>query len=177
MQGCCRILPRTLRVYCNTAGANAFPAKVQYNDIAVQKSNGGPTAILEVANLECVRGDRRLFRDVSFSCDARHVCATYRAERQRQDKFAAHHLRIDDAGERRDTWQGAKIRSLAEEYSRSITYIGHRNGVKEELSSLENLRIASGLAGIRASRRRGAGRLSQQLGLGRPGKLAGAVFV
>lgn len=45
-------------------------------------------------------------------------------------------------------WQGAKIRSLAEEYSQFITYIGHRNGVKEELSSLENLRISSGMTGI-----------------------------
>jgi heme exporter protein A len=44
-------------------------------------------------------------------------------------------------------WQGAQIRSLAEDYSRSITYIGHRNGVKEELSSLENLRISTGITG------------------------------
>jgi len=44
-------------------------------------------------------------------------------------------------------WQGAPIRSLAEEYSRSVTYIGHRIAVKEELSSLENLRISSGLTG------------------------------
>ena len=44
-------------------------------------------------------------------------------------------------------WQGAEIRSLAEEYSRSITYIGHRIAVKEELNSIENLRISSGLAG------------------------------
>lgn len=44
-------------------------------------------------------------------------------------------------------WQGAQIRSLAEEYSRSVTYIGHRIAVKEELSSLENLRISSGLTG------------------------------
>ena len=49
-------------------------------------------------------------------------------------------------------WQGAQIRSLAEEYSRSITYIGHRNAVKEELSSLENLRVSSGLAGFEVSR-------------------------
>ena len=33
-------------------------------------------------------------------------------------------------------WQGAEIRSLDEEYSRSITYIGHRIAVKEELNSL-----------------------------------------
>jgi heme exporter protein A len=44
-------------------------------------------------------------------------------------------------------WQGARIRTLGEEYSQSITYIGHRNGVKEELSSLENLRISSGMTG------------------------------
>ena len=49
-------------------------------------------------------------------------------------------------------WQGAQINSLAEEYSRSITYIGHRNAVKEELNSLENLRISSGLAGFELSR-------------------------
>jgi heme exporter protein A len=44
-------------------------------------------------------------------------------------------------------WQGAEIRSLAEEYSRSVTYLGHRTAVKEELSSFENLRISSGLSG------------------------------
>jgi heme exporter protein A len=45
-------------------------------------------------------------------------------------------------------WRGAPIRSLAEEYSHSVTYIGHRTAVKEELSSLENLRISNGLSGI-----------------------------
>lgn len=52
---------------------------------------------------------------------------------------------MPESGEIR--WQGAQIRSLAEDYSRSITYIGHRTAVKEELSSLENLRISSGLTG------------------------------
>jgi len=49
-------------------------------------------------------------------------------------------------------WQGAEIRSLDEEYSRNITYIGHRIAVKEELNSLENLRICSGLAGLELTR-------------------------
>ena len=49
-------------------------------------------------------------------------------------------------------WHGAKIRSLDEEYSRGIAYIGHRIAVKEELNSLENLRISSGLAGCELSR-------------------------
>jgi heme exporter protein A len=49
-------------------------------------------------------------------------------------------------------WEGTKIRALAEEYSRSVTYIGHRNGVKEELTPIENLRVSSGLSGIGLSR-------------------------
>jgi heme exporter protein A len=61
-------------------------------------------------------------------------------------------------------WQGAQIRSLAEEYSRTITYIGHRSGVKEELSSLENLRITSALAGFEITRAQAKEALSR-LGL------------
>jgi heme exporter protein A len=49
-------------------------------------------------------------------------------------------------------WEGANIRSLGEEYSTAISYLGHRNGIKEELSSLENLRITAGLAGFDLSR-------------------------
>jgi heme exporter protein A len=45
-------------------------------------------------------------------------------------------------------WQGANIRSLGEEYSTAISYLGHRNGIKEELSSTENLRISAGLSGF-----------------------------
>ena len=62
-------------------------------------------------------------------------------------------------------WEGANIRSLGEDYSRSVTYIGHRNGVKEELSSLENLRISSGLAGLELNRNV-ARQALEQLGLG-----------
>ena len=59
-------------------------------------------------------------------------------------------LTAPESGEIR--WHGAKIRSLDEEYSHNIAYIGHRIAVKEELNSLENLRISSGLAGCELSR-------------------------
>lgn len=113
---------------------------------------GGQTTILEVANLECVRGDRRLFSNVSFSVTPGTLLQVTGPNGSGKTSL----LRIvcglmtPEGGEVR--WQGANIRSLAEEYSRSITYIGHRNGVKEELSSLENLRVSSGLAGFKVSR-------------------------
>jgi len=44
-------------------------------------------------------------------------------------------------------WQGKPIRSLGEEYSGSVAYLAHQNGVKDELSAIENLRIACGVSG------------------------------
>lgn len=45
-------------------------------------------------------------------------------------------------------WQGADIHSLGEEYSTKISYVGHRPGVKDELTAIENLRVVSGLNGV-----------------------------
>jgi heme exporter protein A len=99
-----------------------------------------------------VRGERLLFSDVNFSL----VPGGFLQLTGPNGSGKTSLLRIvcglmtPERGEIR--WQGAQIGSLAEEYSRSITYIGHRNAVKEELNSLENLRISTGLAGIQVSR-------------------------
>lgn len=45
-------------------------------------------------------------------------------------------------------WQGADIRSLGEDYFTDVTYLGHRPGVKDELSALENLKISNALNGV-----------------------------
>jgi heme exporter protein A len=66
---------------------------------------------------------------------------------------------MPESGEVR--WQGANIRSLGEEYSSSIAYLGHRNGIKEELSSIENLRISAGLAGFELGREEAKNALKQ----------------
>jgi heme exporter protein A len=98
-----------------------------------------------------VRGERLLFSDVTFALSPGGFLQLTGPNGSGKTSL----LRIVCgllAPERGEIlWQGAKIRSLAEEYSRSITYIGHRNAVKEELDSLENLRISSGLAGCEVS--------------------------
>ena len=62
-------------------------------------------------------------------------------------------------------WQGENIRSLGEEYFTALTYLGHRNGVKDELTAVENLRVSSGLNGIEISQQAAMNTL-QQMGLG-----------
>jgi heme exporter protein A len=49
-------------------------------------------------------------------------------------------------------WDGASIHSLGEEYFTSLTFIGHRHGIKDELTAIENLRISTGLGGIEIDR-------------------------
>lgn len=102
--------------------------------------------------MECVRGDRKLFSNVSFSLAPGTLLQVTGPNGSGKTSLLRIicGLMLPENGEVR--WQGANIRSLAEEYSRSITYVGHRNGVKEELSSLENLRISSGLAGFKTNR-------------------------
>ena len=51
-------------------------------------------------------------------------------------------------------WQGENIRSLGEDYFTSVTYLGHRHGVKDELSGIENLRISNALNGVHVSKER-----------------------
>jgi heme exporter protein A len=108
--------------------------------------------MLEVIDLDCARGGRALFSKLNLTV----APGTLLQIRGPNGSGKTTLLRIvcglmvPDDGEVR--WQGKKIRALGEDYSSAFTYLGHRNGVKEELSALENLRISNGLSGINLSR-------------------------
>jgi heme exporter protein A len=104
--------------------------------------------MLEATNLGCVRGDRRLFKGVNFSL----APGTFLQLQGPNGSGKTSLLRIicgllaQAEGEIR--WQGANISSLGDEYFTAVTYLGHRTGVKDELSGLENLRVSNALSGI-----------------------------
>jgi heme exporter protein A len=108
--------------------------------------------MLEVINLECVRGERRLFKGLNFTADPGTLIELRGANGSGKTSL----LRIicglatPAAGEIR--WQGKNIRALGEEYSGLVAYLGHQNGVKNELTAIENVKLASGLVGHARSR-------------------------
>jgi heme exporter protein A len=103
--------------------------------------------MLEVTNLTCVRGTRRLFRDLNFSAHEGELVELRGPNGSGKTSL----LRIlcglatPAAGEVR--WQGLSIRALGEEYFASVAYLGHQNAVKDELTAMENLRISSAVSG------------------------------
>ena len=103
--------------------------------------------MLEVSNLECVRGDRRLFADMSFSVkpgELLHVQGPNGSGKTSLLRMVCG-LVVPVQGD--IFWGGENIRTLREDYFRDITYLGHLRGIKEDLTALENLRILMGLAG------------------------------
>jgi heme exporter protein A len=94
-----------------------------------------------------VRGDRLLFSDINFSLLPGNVIQLTGANGSGKTSLLRIICGLLTPAEGEIRWQGTNIKSLGEEHSRSLTYVGHRNGVKEELNPIENLRIANGLAG------------------------------
>ena len=103
--------------------------------------------MLELINLDCVRGGRTLFRNLNLTVADGTLVQLQGPNGSGKTSL----LRIicglmaPENGEVR--WKGANIRALGEEYSQVLAYLGHRNGIKEELTPLENLTISSGHRG------------------------------
>jgi len=121
--------------------------------------------MLEAINLGCVRGDRRLFKDVNFSLEP----GTFLQLQGPNGSGKTSLLRIlcgllaQVEGEIR--WRGENISAIGEDYFTAVTYLGHRNGVKDELTALENLRVSNALNGIEVSVSKGHSVL-KRMGLG-----------
>jgi len=103
--------------------------------------------MLDAVNLSCERGERALFAGLEFSVTAGSLLRVAGPNGMGKTSL----LRIlcgllePAAGEVR--WHGRNIRSQREEYWKDLVYVGHLNGVKEDLTVYENLKVAQAVAG------------------------------
>jgi heme exporter protein A len=121
--------------------------------------------LLQVINLECVRGERRLFSGLNFSLGPGDFLQVSGANGSGKTSLLRILCGLAPPAQGEVQWQGANIRSLGEEYSPSLTYIGHRPGVKDELTAIENLRVSAGLGGTEVNQQ-DAARVLRKMGLG-----------
>lgn len=102
---------------------------------------------LSVHDLACTRGERTLFTGMNFAMHAGQLLLVQGGNGRGKTSLLrllcglAHPL----AGEVR--WRDVPIQKEREVYHREMAYIGHVNGIKDELTPIENLRLAAGIAG------------------------------
>ena len=100
---------------------------------------------LEAHDLMCIRDDRTLFEHLSFHVEPGQVLLL--EGRNGSGKTSLLRtlcaIRLPDAG--RITWDGEDIFELGPEYHAHTAYVGHKDGVKLELTPVENLTMAKGL--------------------------------
>ncbi len=98
--------------------------------------------------LACFRGDRRLFAGLGFAVEAGqvlHVSGPNGAGKTTLLRILCG-LTLPESGEVR--WRGQPIGELKEEYAREVLYLGHLNGLKAELTPVENLMAWAALHGF-----------------------------
>ncbi|EIC19912.1 cytochrome c biogenesis heme-transporting ATPase CcmA [Thiorhodovibrio frisius] len=107
--------------------------------------------MLEVSALSCRRGERCLFSALDLQLAPGQLLHLQGSNGSGKTTLlrALCGLLHPEAGQIR--WRGEPIERLAEDYYRDLLYLGHLNGIKGDLTGLENLRIACRLVGRRAS--------------------------
>ncbi|HEY0844113.1 MAG TPA: cytochrome c biogenesis heme-transporting ATPase CcmA [Noviherbaspirillum sp.] len=102
---------------------------------------------LQAHRLTCIRGDLELFNNLSFELepgDALWVAGTNGSGKTSLLRMLCG-LAVPAEGEVR--WDGQNIRHLRDEFCSKLMYLGHLNGVKDDLLAWENLVVSSTLAG------------------------------
>lgn len=105
-------------------------------------------AILEVCGLTCERGERTLFRNLSFAVKSGtlvRIAGSNGAGKTTLLRLMTGLMRPVE-GEVR--WRGVPVEKAAQDFWRELCYIGHRNGVKDDLSVLENVMINANVAAV-----------------------------
>jgi heme exporter protein A len=106
--------------------------------------------MLAATDLACSRGERRLFGSVNFALDGGdwlHVKGENGAGKTTLLRTLIG-LSPPDAGSIR--WRGTDTRECADQFRRAFVYLGHPSALKDELTPLENLRLALAVDGFGA---------------------------
>lgn len=95
--------------------------------------------MLEAINLDCVRGERRLFHNLNFQLKAGE-CLSVRGENgSGKTSLLRMLVGLTPPAAGVIHWQTSPIKKLGDEYRRQLLYCGHPLGLKDDLSATENL--------------------------------------
>lgn len=103
--------------------------------------------MLTAQGLACLRGDRLLFKNVAFELSAGGLMYVLGENGSGKSSLLRLLCGLLTPEEGAVFWNDKPINQDAEIYQADLTYLGHLNGLKDDLTALENLQFGARLAG------------------------------
>jgi len=108
--------------------------------------------MLSTSELTCSRGERRLFQDLAFALGAGEWLQVIGENGSGKTTLLRTLVGLSPPDAGRTAWRGVDIRDDPHGYRAAALYLGHAAALKDELTPLENLRLALAIDGIAANR-------------------------
>ena len=102
--------------------------------------------MLETTRLDCVRGERHLFRALSFRLMPGELLSLQGRNGSGKTSLLRMLCGLLPPAGGKIRWRNEPIGKLGEDYRRELCFLGHQNAIKEELTPLENLVASARLA-------------------------------
>lgn len=97
--------------------------------------------------LVCERGERLLFSNLGFELSGGEALLVGGGNGRGKTSLLRILCGLSAPAAGTVRWRGEAIGKARERYAREMAYLGHANGIKDDLSPMENLRIAAALNG------------------------------
>ncbi len=103
---------------------------------------------MQVTHLECSRGERPLFSGLDFSLSIGEMLWIKGPNGSGKTTLLRALCGLFPPTNGKITWNGQDTRQLGDDFHRDVLYLGHLNGIKHELTVLENIEYNLALNGL-----------------------------
>ena len=103
------------------------------------------SALLQTRDLSCVKDDRVLFEGINLSLNAGQILLVEGKNGSGKTSLLRilTGLSLPESGD--VLWQGRPISEVGADYYEQVNYVGHHDGIKRDLTCLENLRLVQAM--------------------------------
>ncbi len=106
---------------------------------------------LQAHHLACRRGDRLLFENLDFQINEGELLLIEGHNGCGKTTLLKTLATLRHPDEGYVSWKGDAILKLSDEFREQLTWLGHHNGIKLDLTAMENLKISCFLNGLNIS--------------------------
>ncbi len=103
---------------------------------------------LELRDLACVRGRRKLFRGLNLALPPGQLLRVIGPNGAGKTSLLRMLCGLLAPAQGQVLWQGQPLQRVREDFHRQLIYLGHAAALKDDLSPLENLQVALRLGGV-----------------------------